>query len=213
MPVTSWPASRNSGISRRPIAPLAPAIKTRISASRRDALCRSFSRSSASAILAFRACASSRFSFSSSTTSSGARDTKFGLPSLASTRAMSASALAISLASRARSAARSITPLSGSAATSPRMTSCTAPCGGASAKEMSATRASRWMNSDQCFARIAVSADAFAKTKGSMVAGGMFISTRTDRIAVIRSTTQPISPSATVSSRPSWAGHASSASM
>src|SRR6478736_6475982 len=44
------------------------------------------SRSSASTIFALRPTASSRFSFSSSTTSSGARDTKFGLLSLASTR-------------------------------------------------------------------------------------------------------------------------------
>src|SRR6202030_249566 len=66
---------------------------------------------------------------------------------------MSASHFAISLARRARSASRSITPLSGSAATSPRTTSCTAPCGGASEKEISAIRARRWMNSDQCRAR------------------------------------------------------------
>ena len=57
----------------------------------------SFSRSSASTILARRAIASSRFSRSPSTTSSGARSTKSALPSLASTRLMSASALAISL--------------------------------------------------------------------------------------------------------------------
>src|ERR1019366_5486068 len=69
------------------------------------------SSSSASAIFSLRPSASSRFSFSSSTTSSGARATKLALPSLASTRAMSASAFCISLASRARSAARSITPL------------------------------------------------------------------------------------------------------
>ena len=71
------------------------------------------------------------------------------LPSLASTRAMSASAFCISLASRARSAARSMTPLSGSAATSPRTTSCTEPCGALAADEISDTRASRLMNSAQ----------------------------------------------------------------
>ena len=58
----------------------------------------------------------------------------FGLLSLASERAMSASAFCISLASRARSAARSMTPLSGSAAASPRTTSCTEPCGAAGAE-------------------------------------------------------------------------------
>src|SRR5450830_167332 len=100
------------------------------------------SRSSASTIFSLRPSASSRFSFSSSTTSSGARATKLALPSLASTRAMSASALAISLASRARSASRSITPLSGNAATSPRTTNCTEPCGAVTADEISDTRAS-----------------------------------------------------------------------
>ena len=55
---------------------------------------------SASRILALRATAASRFSFSSSTISSGALATNFSLPSLASTRLMSASALAISLSSR-----------------------------------------------------------------------------------------------------------------
>ena len=74
-------------------------------------------------------------------------------------------------------------------------------------------RARRWMNSDQCRARMAVCGDASASTSGSMVAAGIFISTRTERIAVIRSITQPISPSATSSSRPSCAGQASSASM
>ena len=56
-----------------------------------------FSRSSASTILPRRSSASSRFSRSPSTTSSGARFMKSGLPSLASTRLMSASALAIFL--------------------------------------------------------------------------------------------------------------------
>ena len=59
-------------------------------------------------------------------------------------------------------------------------------------------RARRWMNSDQCRARMAVCGDAPASTSGSMVAAGIFISTRTERIAVIRSITQPISASATV---------------
>jgi len=62
------------------------------------------SRSSASRIFAFRATAASRFSFSSSTISSGALATNFSLPSLASTRLMSASAFASSLSSRACSA-------------------------------------------------------------------------------------------------------------
>ena len=52
-----------------------------------------------------RASAASRFSFSSSTISSGALATNFSLASLASTRLMSASALAISFSSRVRSAA------------------------------------------------------------------------------------------------------------
>ena len=65
-----------------------------------------FSRSSASRIFALRATAASRFSFSSSTISSGALATNFSLPSLASTRLMSASALASSLSSRACSAAK-----------------------------------------------------------------------------------------------------------
>ena len=64
----------------------------------------------ASASFALRVSASSRFSRSPSTTSSGARLRKSALPSFWSTRAMSASHFAISLSSRARSAARSITP-------------------------------------------------------------------------------------------------------
>src|SRR5450755_1612021 len=149
------------------------------------------SRSSASAIFALRATASSRFSFSSSTTSSGARATKLGLPSLPSTRAISASALAISLASRARSAARSMMPFSGSAATSPRTTSCTEPCGALAADEISDTRASRLMKSAQRVARALVSFDAPASTKG--IAAAMFISARMERMAVTRSITQPTS--------------------
>src|SRR3954470_9584166 len=119
-----------------------------------------FSRSSASRIFAFRATAASRFSFSSSTISSGAFATNFSFPSLASTRLMSASALAISLSSRAFSAARSITPLSGSATTSPRTSNCTAPSGGRSAKEISPSRAMRLTVSPQRCARSLVSADA-----------------------------------------------------
>src|SRR5450830_1476942 len=161
-------------------------------------------RSNASAIFALRPTASSRFSFSSSTTSSGARATKLALPSLASTRAMSASALAISLARRARSAARSITPLSGSAATSPRTTSCTEPCGAVAADEISDTRARRLMNSAQRSARVFVSADAPSSTSG--IALTMFISARTERIAVISSMTQLISASALSSVRPSSFG-------
>ena len=45
-----------------------------------------------------------------------------------------------------------------------------------------------------------------------LVAGAMFISARTERIAVTRSITQPISASASASSRPSCFGQASSAS-
>ena len=56
--------------------------------------------SSASTILPRRATASSRFSRSPSTTSSAALATNFGLPSFWSTRAMSDSALAISLPRR-----------------------------------------------------------------------------------------------------------------
>src|SRR6185437_11900608 len=153
-------------------------------------------RSSASRILALRASAASRFSFSSSTISSGALATNFSLPSLASTRLMSASALAISLSRRARSAARSITPLSGRAATSPRTRSCTAPVGARSAKEMSDRRAMRLMTSFQRGRRAVVSAEAPASTNAVSVAGAMFISARTERIAVTRSTTQPISASA-----------------
>src|SRR5215475_13657228 len=98
------------------------------------------SRSSASCSLVLRATAASRFSFSSSTISSGALATNFSLASLASTRLMSPSALPISFSSRVRSAARSITPFSGSAATSPRTSTCTAPSGALSANEISASR-------------------------------------------------------------------------
>jgi hypothetical protein len=59
-----------------------------------------FSRSSASRSLSLRATAASRFSFSSSTISSGALATNFSLPSLASTRLMSASAFATSFVGR-----------------------------------------------------------------------------------------------------------------
>src|SRR6478736_4895134 len=45
-------------------------------------------------------------------------------------------------------------------------------------------------------ARALVSADASANTSGVKVAGAMFISARTERMAVTRSTTQPISASA-----------------
>src|SRR5215467_6509735 len=170
------------------------------------------SRSIASMIFDLRACASSRFSRSPSTTSSGALARKFALPSLASTRLMSASTLAISFSSRARSAARSMTPLSGSAATSPRTSSCTAPCGAVSANEMSPRRASRLRNSLHRLARALVSADTAVSASGIGVAGEMFISARTERIAVMRSTTQPISLSAAASSRPSSCGHGASAS-
>src|SRR5262245_29430982 len=155
-----------------------------------------FSRSSASCSFVLRATAASRFSFSSSTISSGALATNFSLASLASTRLMSPSALPISFSSRARSAARSITPFSGRAATSPRTRSCTAPSGALSANETSARRDRRLMTSFQRWARAFVSADAPARISGVKVAGGMFISARTERIAVTRSTTQPISASA-----------------
>src|ERR1700722_475691 len=49
--------------------------------------------------------------------------------------------------------------------------------------------------------------------KGNVVAGGIFISPRTERMALTRSMTQPISASASALSRPSCAGHAASASM
>src|SRR6185436_4885726 len=155
-----------------------------------------FSRSSASCSFAFRSTAASRFSFSSSTISSGAFATNFSFPSLASTRLMSASALAISLSSRALSAERSMTPFSGSATTSPRTSNCTAPSGGRSAKEISTRRARRFTVSFQRWARSLVSVDAPDSTSGINVAGGMFISERTERMAVTRSTTQPISASA-----------------
>src|SRR6266481_521565 len=170
------------------------------------------SRSNASRSLAFRATAASRFSFSSSTISSGALATNFSLVSLASTRLMSASALANSLSSRAFSAERSITPFSGNAATSPRTSNCTAPSGAVSANEMSASRAIRLTTSFQRCARPFVSADAPASTSGVNVAGGIFISARTERIAVTRSTTQPISASAASSVRPSGVGQRVNAS-
>ena len=54
----------------------------------------------------------------------------------------------------------------------------------------------RLTTSFQRCARPLVSADAPASTSGVNVAGGIFISARTERIAVTRSTTQPISASA-----------------
>ena len=63
------------------------------------------------------------------------------------------------------------------------MRSCTEPCGAASAKVMSATRARRLTNSAQRPARALVSADAPASTSGIGVPAAMFISARTERIA------------------------------
>src|SRR5207244_6348121 len=57
-------------------------------------------------------------------------------------------------------------------------------------------RAIRLMTSLQLGTRSLVSADAPASTSDVNVAGGMFISARTERIAVKRSTSQPISASA-----------------
>ena len=139
------------------------------------------------------------------------RATKLGLPSFASTRLMSASAFCISLSSRARSAARSMTPLSGSAATSPRTRSCTEPCGGAVGEGDVGDAREPLDEFRPASARALVSADAPASTSGIGVAA-MFISARTERIAVTRSISQPISASALASSRPSCVGQAPSAS-
>ena len=57
-------------------------------------------------------------------------------------------------------------------------------------------------------ARARVSLEAPASTSGNCVAGGMLISDRTERIAVTRSITQPISASAAASSSPSCCGQA-----
>ena len=73
---------------------------------------------------------------------------------------------------------------------------------------MSATRASRCTNSVQRSARARVSADTPDSTSGIGVV--MFISARTERTAVMRSTTQPISASASASSRPSSFGQSDS---
>src|SRR5665213_843894 len=167
------------------------------------------SASSAWVTLAFRPVASSRFSFSSTTTSSGARAMKFSLLSLASTRAISDSAFCISLVSRARSAAMSMTPISGSAATSPRTTSCTEPFGAVAADEISDTRARRLMKSAQRSARLCVSLDAPANTSG--IAAAIFISARIERMTVMSSISQPISASALSSVKPPSFGQSLSA--
>src|SRR6202042_1780927 len=81
-------------------------------------------------------------------------------------------------------------------ATSPRTNSCTDPSGARSAKEISESRAILLMTSLQRGARSLVSADVPDSTSAVSVEGGIFISARTERIAVTRSTTQPISASA-----------------
>jgi hypothetical protein len=72
---------------------------------------------------------------------------------------------------------------------------------------MSDRRASRLTTSLQRCALACVSALAPINTSGVSVAGAMFISERSERTVVTRSTTQPISPSALGSSSPSSDGH------
>ncbi len=72
-------------------------------------------------------------------------------------------------------------------------------------------RASRLRNSPQRSALACVASD--APTSASGMSALMFISARTERTAVTRSITQPISASASGSSRPDSAGHCVSASM
>src|SRR5262245_25147947 len=165
------------------------------------------SRSSASLILARRPSASSRFSRSPSTTSSGARARKSRLPSLASMRATSDVALAISFSRRPRSAAMSMMPASGRATTSPRTTICT-DCGGtAVGNAMSDSLASRLMKSPQVFVRDSISLFSVTTARGIWMPAGTFISARTERTAPITSISHPISASAAGSSRPSCCGH------
>ena len=120
--------------------------------------------------------------------------------SLASTRLMSASALAISLSSRARSAARSITPFSGSAAPPHRApASCTAPSG-APVGEGDLRQPGHPLDrrrSSAAHARLGLGPTRPTSTSAeSTSTARMFISARTERIAVTRSITQPISDSA-----------------
>ena len=129
-----------------------------------------------------------------------------GLPSLASTRLMSASALAISFCSRACSAATSMMPLSGSAATSPRTTSCTEPVR-RRVREDDLRHAREPLEEIGPARRRAPCVSSEALTSASGVGAEMFISARTERIALTRSTTQPISASASALSSPSCAGH------
>jgi len=184
-------AARASGVQLDPDTPRAPVRHTQ------PIIYEAFlSRSSASSILALRATAARVSLFLPRRFPRRVGD-EFLVIELGHRPAlMSASALPSFLSSRAFSAERSITAFSAAkAATSPRTSNCTAP----SARDLRRKCRRAGHPLDHVFQRCArplVSADAPASTSRRQCRRGMFISARTERIAVTRSTTQPISASA-----------------
>ena len=118
---------------------------------------------------------------------------------------MAAVSLAIfssSLASRAFSAPKSMTPSSGRATVASSRTICAEAFGTMSSKPMDDRRARRMISFSQASARRRVSLLAETITQAILAPAGTFISARTERTSEMKRITHSISASAAASPRP-----------